>query len=325
MLLSVEKVTEKIKAGKTLYLAGDEKLLKALPKGKWIGGTIPYFMDDYGGKSTSAEIFVTEQPDYVSGCTIKMYQAEELENIPEDSVENGYTVLIIPALSEVHIIYANEAPEYEKIYDRQIIGWISGVDLKDLGKVTPKVINGETGEITDKKAVALHAELPKEMYATIGIINIFKQGNGDTIIFDKEGFSVTDCYIKGKKQNFCDYLLDKKADLKNPLVADYLGALVNVSFQSIDEKNKTVNFYAPVFKGTEYKLAAPIENYVTKFDESIPKGLDRIVFSCNCILNYLYGELEGKKTGNITGPITFGEIAHQLLNQTLVYLNIHNQ
>jgi len=47
-------------------------------------------------------------------------------------------------------------------------------------------------------------------------------------------------------------------------------------------------------------------------------------FACNCILNYLYGKLEGKKTGDITGPITFGEIAHQLLNQTMVRLYLHD-
>ena len=46
------------------------------------------------------------------------------------------------------------------------------------------------------------------------------------------------------------------------------------------------------------------------------------VFSCNCILNYLYGELEGKKTPPYTGPVTFGEVAYQLLNQTLVYCEI---
>jgi hypothetical protein len=39
-------------------------------------------------------------------------------------------------------------------------------------------------------------------------------------------------------------------------------------------------------------------------------------------LNYLYGKLEGRKTGDLTGPITFGEIAFQLLNQTLVYLEV---
>ncbi len=38
------------------------------------------------------------------------------------------------------------------------------------------------------------------------------------------------------------------------------------------------------------------------------------------MLNYVYGKLEGRHTGKLTGPITFGEIAYQLLNQTLVYL-----
>ena len=33
-------------------------------------------------------------------------------------------------------------------------------------------------------------------------------------------------------------------------------------------------------------------------------------------------ELEGKKTDPFTGPVTYGEIAYQLLNQTLVYLEL---
>ncbi len=46
------------------------------------------------------------------------------------------------------------------------------------------------------------------------------------------------------------------------------------------------------------------------------------VLSCNCILNYQYGELEGRKIPPFTGPVTFGEVAYQLLNQTLVYVEI---
>jgi hypothetical protein len=34
--------------------------------------------------------------------------------------------------------------------------------------------------------------------------------------------------------------------------------------------------------------------------------------------------LESKKTNHFVGPITFGEIAYQLLNQTLVYLEVHD-
>lgn len=38
---TVKQVAELIKTGKTLLIAGDEKLLKQLPKGSWIAGTIP--------------------------------------------------------------------------------------------------------------------------------------------------------------------------------------------------------------------------------------------------------------------------------------------
>jgi hypothetical protein len=98
--------------------------------------------------------------------------------------------------------------------------------------------------------------------------------------------------------------------------------MVNVSFQRINEKEKTVDLYAPVFKSVEYKIAAPVSDYVREFSSMLSRAGISPLFSCNCILNFLYSELEGKKTGNFTGPITFGEIAYQLLNQTLVYLEI---
>ena len=51
-------------------------------------------------------------------------------------------------------------------------------------------------------------------------------------------------------------------------------------------------------------------------------GAGNPIFSCNCILNYLYGNLEGKTTPPYAGPVSFGEVAYQLLNQTLVYCEI---
>ena len=33
--------------------------------------------------------------------------------------------------------------------------------------------------------------------------------------------------------------------------------------------------------------------------------------------------MQGQTTGNFTGPVTFGEIAYILLNQTLVKLDVH--
>ncbi len=64
------------------------------------------------------------------------------------------------------------------------------------------------------------------------------------------------------------------------------------------------------------------------FEENININMSnekQILFSCNCILNFVYSNLEGLKTGQMVGPITFGEVAYQLVNQTLVYLTIYNQ
>ncbi|MCK5268852.1 MAG: hypothetical protein KAR07_11800 [Spirochaetes bacterium] len=135
-------------------------------------------------------------------------------------------------------------------------------------------------------------------------------------------------YFMGKdggvltKENFSEYLLRNKIDTKFPLVSNYNGTMVNVSFQSVDEKEKLVNLYAPVFQGVKYKLAKPVADYVKEFEDKTISANVNPIFSCNCILNYLYSELEGKKTGNYQGPITFGEIAYQLLNQTMTYLEI---
>ena len=95
-----------------------------------------------------------------------------------------------------------------------------------------------------------------------------------------------------------------------------------MSFQSVEEDR--VNFYAPIFKDTKYKFAKSIPDYVTSFNSQIKKVDLQPEFSCNCILNYLHGELEGKKIENVSGPITFGEIAYQLLNQTLTLLYIED-
>jgi hypothetical protein len=324
MLYSFNDVSKKISNNELLILAGDEELLKKLPRGTWIGGTIPYFIDNNGGVFTKDKIFVNKLPSYINKFEIKYYDVENIEKIATDAPENGFTFLIIPSSSETHVKYSHKAPNFEDMFMKPILGWISGVALDDIGKESAKVINGLNGELSTEKSIAIHIELEMNKMASIEIINIFNQGNGDTIEFNTEGFTVKDCLINGKSQNFCDYLLTNKIDTKLPMVANYCGAMVNVSFQNINETEKTVDFYAPVFNNVQYKIAFPIDNYVQEFEKAIHEiGEKSTIFSCNCILNYLYGNLEGKKTLNFYGPITFGEIAYQLLNQTLVYLEIH--
>lgn len=317
-----DEITKNINSGKSYFLAADEDILKSLPKGKWVGGTIPYFMSEQGGLITKDKVFATELPSYIKGISVKLYDESNIKNVYSDIPETGFGLIMLPALTQIHLSFATHAPEYKNFAARPLVGWITGVNLNDLGKVTPKVFNGQTGEFSSDKALVMHVDLGKEYVSEIGIVNIFKQGSGDTIEFLESGFKAKEVLVNGKKVNFADYVQNNKLDVKLPLVADYAGAMINVSFQNVDAKNKEVVFYAPVFTGVKYKQAGAVKDYVGSFKQNLPKNTDQILFSCNCILNFLYSELEGKKTEGITGPITFGEVAYQLLNQTMVHLNI---
>jgi hypothetical protein len=167
----------------------------------------------------------------------------------------------------------------------------------------------------------MHVAVPAEKRVHIDIVNLFSQGDGDTLEFEETGFSATHVLVGGRKVPFANYLKEKRADTRIPLVADYYGALINTSFQGVDEATGEVRLYAPVFQGVQYKLGSPLVDYAAAFAKATAGLAASPVFSCNCILNYLYGELAGKKTGALQGPVTFGEIAYQLHNQTLVYVD----
>ncbi len=324
-LYSVQETATAIDSGKVLWLAGDETLLKQLPKGRWIGATIPYFMSPEGGQTSRDKIFVHElNPRVAQKIQVKFYNTGTIHNITKEAPENGFSILLLPALTDIHLQYAQNAPDYEDMYLKPVAGWVAGVHLDDLNSAKPKVFNGGTGESSDEKAVVMHVTLAPGKVANIGIVNIQEQGDGDTFEFQQTGFSTEKVLVNGVEQNFADYLVTNEIDIKQPLVADYSGASINVSFRDIDKGNKVVSFYAPVFHGVEYKLAKPVNEYIDSFINALPKLDNGVSFSCNCILNYLYSELEGKKTPPMFGPMTFGEIAYQLLNQTLVYLEIED-
>lgn len=323
-LFSVDEVRAKIAEGRNFVLAGDGALLKQLPRGNWIGGTIPYFMSAQGGVFTKEKIFVTEMPVFASSITMRTYTESTIPAVYCDAPENGLSI-IIGAASPTLFSFALKAPRFHGFATRPLIGWIAGIDVADVGKVAPEVISGQDGLAQKNAAVVMHVAFPEDKEASINIINIFKQGSGDSITFPEDGFSARDAEVNGTRRNFADYLAEKGVDTKMPLVADYSGAMINTSFQKIDTTQKTVSFYAPVFRGVPYKVAAAIDDYMSAFESRVLRSpTDSIAFSCNCILNYLYSGLEGKQTGAMTGPITFGEIAYQLLNQTLAYVTIHD-
>lgn len=320
MLITFEAALKLIAEGKTLHIAATEALLRKLPKGNWIGGSTEYFMAEDGGKISGELLFVTEFP---YSFKIKSYDEREINQIAGDVFDSGFSIVIIPFDSAVHKEYAHSAPEYDGMFLKNIVGWISGVNL-GIPAQTPIAVNGITAEAFTDKAIALHLQTPEDKTVSINIVNIFEQDiNMPVIEFKEEGFQVTKCFVDGKETVFADYIAEKGINTNLPLVGDYSGSGVNVSFKSIE--NGAVNFYAPVFSGIQYRMAENISDYATAFYNQIAKINDtNTVFSCNCILNFLYGLLENKNTGTFTGPITFGEIAYQLVNQTLVYVTVRD-
>lgn len=319
MLKTFDETIKMISDGKLLHIAGSENLLKKLPKGTWIGGSTEYFMAQEGGKVTDELFFVNVLP--YTDFKISSYDEKSIENVTVDAFDNGFSIVIVPFDSNVHKAYAEKAAGFENMFIKNIVGWVAGLNLGVPGQ-TPIAVNGQTGEVMPDKAAVLHVGVPSDKVVNIGIINIFSQDeNAPVIEFDEEGFTVNKCRVDGKEVVFADYVAQNNIDTKLPLVGDYSGAGINISFKTIE--NGIVNLYAPVFSGIKYRMAKNISDYAKEFGDRLLQfeGVESM-FSCNCILNFLYGELEGKKIETFSGPITFGEIAYQLVNQTLVYVTV---
>ncbi|GAB0119710.1 DUF6976 family protein [Acidisoma sp. 7E03] len=324
LLMTVAEVSALIEQDHVLLLAGSEALLASLPAGRWVGGTAAYFMTEAGGTPCDDRIFVNDLTPVVASGHVRSYNARELRDIGQHYSSHGFTALIVPGLSPLLEDFARNVRSYPGVFQSPLFGWVSGVGLDQIGKRTPKSFAG-SGTAHADRAAALHVTLPPNKRGRLDTINLFEPGDGPVLTFPVEGFETVedDCLIDGKPGNLAAYINAAGIDIQLPLVADYNGALINVSIRSIDDIECSVEFFAPVFKEVEYRFARPVDNYMARFEQKL-EGLQgtSITLSCNCILNYLYAELEGKQTGPITGPISFGEIAHMLLNQTLVYLSV---
>lgn len=319
MLITFDETVVLIEAGKILHIAADDSLLKKLPKGNWIGGTTPYFISEDGGIATKEKLFVNEIT-YAEEFKVASYGKYNIFQVVEECYDNGLTLLIMPYSSAVAAKYAKEAPEVEELLMHPTLGWIAGMDLDAGGEI--KVYDGTTGEAYADRAVAMYLKLPEGKSAMINMINIFTDDKTDPVIrFFENDLSATRCTVNGQEVNFAEYIEKKGIDFRMPLVADYNGSYINTSVKGFN--NGTVSFYAPVFKNVDYRFANRVDDYAAEFLNRInAAGAHAPVFSFNCILNYLYGNLNGKKIPPYTGPVTFGEIAYQLVNQTLVYCEI---
>jgi hypothetical protein len=324
MLHSIAEVQSMIAAGKGLFLAGSAEALAQLPTGNWIGGSSYYFMSPEGGVDSGERIFVTDVPATATGIRICGYDEHSLPSLYADAPANGFTFLLIPGEAPFRNVFASDASKYDGFLIKPVVGWVAGVKIEDIGKRSSCVVDGRTGRATSQHALAMHVGLPSTQTAELSIVNIFKQGDGDIITFAESGHSASGCFINGQPASFAQYIAARNLDTSLPLTADYCGNIINVAFKLVDLDADIVHFYNFAVAGVEYRLAQPVPDYSEAFAQAIPPG-PVPAFSCNCIHNYLYGKLAGRLSGNATGPITFGEIAYMLLNQTLVQLTIHSR
>src|SRR5437660_10339659 len=89
---------ELAKAPEKLFaVAGDERLLAQLPRGNWVGGTIPYLMtDEEGGLTTRDSLMVQELlTDERAAPRIAVYDRKTVARVTEDAPTNGYTFLMM--------------------------------------------------------------------------------------------------------------------------------------------------------------------------------------------------------------------------------------
>jgi hypothetical protein len=319
MLVTFDQASECLSTGKLFHVAATASLLRRLPKGNWFGGSTEYFTGKGGGEVTDQLVSVMEIP--CESYKIVTYDSENISSMGKDAYPNGFTILILPFDSDIHRQYAEQAADFDDIFLNPVIGWVAGYHLdKPNGQAVSA--NGIQGEIFTDKAVALHASLPADKSAMLNMVNIFEPNlDGPSIMFPKGGFVADSCLIDGKEANFADYIARNGLNTQLPLVGDYSGADVNISIKEIVDGK--VHFYAPLSEDVCYRFAKNVENYADAFRNKLDGIQNKeSVFTCNCVLNFQYGELEHKDFGTLYGPVTFGEIAWQLINQTLVYLQV---
>ncbi len=324
-VLDFDHVVAAIQKGQRLVISADESLLSKLPKGNWLGGTTPYFMAASGGTFSKDRAFVQELSPMATDLRFSWYSDATISSVYNDASENGFSFILIPAFAKIHLTFGLKAPEFGNFGVRPLVGWVAGTQLENLGVVAAKVYNGQTLESKSDEAIVLHATLPESHFADVNIVNIFETSNSqDELEFLTDGFEVERVKVSGKQRDFAGYIAEKKADIRWPLVGDYGGASVNLSFAGID--GGKVKLLAPVFAGVKYRLASPAGDYnaYLKAFQAKMSGFEKqeVGFSCNCVLNYKHGDLHGKIIPELHGPFVFGEIAYQLLNQTAVVMTI---
>ncbi|MCQ2251816.1 MAG: hypothetical protein MJZ61_00045 [Bacteroidales bacterium] len=320
-LYSKEEVIEFIKQGRIMHLCGSEAMLEGLPKGNWIAGMTPYFMDTVG-KICENKIYVEDFSLIAEEVKIAEFDETNIHEIAKNNTyKNGFILMILPLESPVYYTFSNHSLEYENIYDNPVVGYVSSCLLEDYGKVRPKVSTGANPELSDEKAVAMYVKVSDKLRVRAEIMNFDTiDYSTPALKFPKTSFNQSDCLIDGKPGNIAQYLEEVKAKIGHypQLITSQNGALVNRDIKTVDVNKGVASYFSPAYENDEHYTVKPNANYLRAFNDNLKKKTD--VIACfSCTSYFLLGDFEYQHI-DYNGVYTFGEIGYQLLNKTIVTL-----
>lgn len=316
--------------GRVLLLAGTEEDLASMPEGCWIGGTVGHFITPEGGVAAGGLVFYADFTGLAHGATWRSFDAADIHQIAQYYPENGFAILILPGFSRLLGLVAGHIMEFDGLYNLPLMGWVSAVPLEALTGpgARPKVFAG--GPVAhNNRAAVLYVSLAEQYFAQLHIANLFGPGSGPEIRFLHPGMSTDgDCLIGGVSGNLARYMEAQNIDRRLPLVADHEGALLNVAILKADAQTGRMVFLSPVSPSLTYRFAEEVLDYEAEFTRTAAEiEIGESAHACICALHYQYAGLAkalNTKPGgtNITAPVTFGQIAYTVLNQTLTCLTI---
>ncbi|MBO7141697.1 MAG: hypothetical protein J6V76_01105 [Bacteroidales bacterium] len=324
-LYTKQEVIDFINNGRVMSLTGSEKALSGLPKGNWIGGTSYYIVDTIGKEASDDLIFVDDFTLVAQNCKMIAYDETNIQDIAKNGYKNGFVVVVLPIDSQVYYTFANNALRYENMFDNPVVGYIAATKMEDYGKKSPQTATGIDGKLTNSLASVLYVELPDYLSARAEIENFDTiDPKSPKIVFPKDGFVQSDCTIDGKSGNIADYfenVIKPRLGGYTQMITSQNGALINRDIKIVDSQKGEVTFFSPVYAGDEYYLVDSSADYLSMFNRSLGSKRCDVLTCFSCISYFFGGKFEGKNVCK-NGIYAFGEIGYQLLNKTVVTLEI---
>ena len=322
-LYSKEQVIEFIKQGRIMHLCGNENTLKDLPKGNWVAGMSPYFMDDVG-KISDSKIYVDDFSFIAEDCEMATFDEVDIHEIAKrNKYSNGFIFMVLPIDSQVYYTFASHSLEYDHIYDNPVVGYVSSVHVEDYGKVQPKVAIGSESVLHADKAAVLYVKVSDRLRVRTEIMNLDTIDHDSAPVrFPKNSFIQGDCLIDGKPGKIANYLEEQKSRIGHypQLITSQNGALVIRDIKSVDLNTGEVIFFSPAYESDTYYTVKYNNDYFATFNRRLGRKTD-VIACMSCTSYFLQGDFEYRHI-DFNGVYTFGEIAYQLLNKTIVTLEV---